>query len=128
MEIIVTTENGICTREEQCPEGWTEVVIYRPNRSTTPWDYYGMSELRRFSGVLKDAGIRSKKLRTYEEAVSPHGSGPGGRVRFGDSMMPGVYRLAVNKEDEAAAVAAIAEHRAAMDQWVFHDGPKPKFY
>lgn len=100
-------ENGIEYRKEECPEGWVEVNTYRPH--STPWDCYGNQHILNIRKLLSEAGIDSVGLVTHERRTSPIGTGPGGRVRFGDDMMPGVYRVAVKQEKEFAARQAIAE-------------------
>ena len=87
--------------------GWEVVDEYYPCPTTCPWDYYGLCHQRQYGKVLKAAGIDFEALRTVETRIHPTGSGPNGRVRFGDDMMPGIYRIAVRIEDADRAHRAI---------------------
>jgi hypothetical protein len=89
-------QNGIEYNEPQVPEGYTLVDSYQPH--SCPWDCYGNRHLGEVSNVMAEAGIEHVALVTHRRAVSPFPSGPNGRVRFGDDIMPGVYRLAVPSE------------------------------
>ena len=111
--------HGVTHREEMVPHGFVVVDTYHPH--TTPWDYQGNKHTGEVKRVLLDAGIESVSLVTTETNNTPHGSGPGGRVRFGDAMMPGVYRVAVPKHKAPAARVALACHQEAIDRWL-HDG------
>lgn len=121
---MVTTEvRGVRTVEDECPEGWVVVSSYVPH--SCPWDCYGNQHLREVCHVLGEAGLSSHPLRTRQTRVAPMGSGPNGRVRFGDDMLPGVYRVAVPSDQYDAAMSALSEHHKAVNNWLHNRGPMP---
>lgn len=126
MESIVTTEHGIVTTAEPTPEGWVDVLSHAPSSSITPWDSYGRREQRIIGRVLAAAGIECVERVTHRRILHPRGTGPGGRVRFGDDMLPGVYRVAVKAGDAVAALAAIDAHREAVRRWLDDGEPMPE--
>ncbi len=126
MQSTTTIGNNVETRHQEVPEGWTEIDVYTPCSSTTPWDYYGMKHWNELSSVLRSAGIECQKLMTSRRIIHPQGSGPGGRVRFGDDMIPGTYRIAVAEIDVDRANLAISDHRAAVRDWLDNGGPMPE--
>jgi len=107
MDISVekTEEHGCSVVRPICPEGWT-VDDYYPSSSLTPWDYYGRLHQQSVRDLLGKSDIKSIPLHTSRDILAPVGSGSGGRVRFGDSMMPGIYQVAVPTEqaDKATEV------------------------
>lgn len=117
-------ENGVEYRHEPTPEGWVEVDVYNPH--SCPWDYYGNKHLIEMGNVLKAAGIEHQLLVTHRRKLHPMGSGPGGRVRFGDDMMPGIYRTAVAGKDVEAAYKALAAHQKAIHDWLHCGGSMPE--
>lgn len=84
-----------------------------------------MRHQREYLMVLSDANIIGLPLVTYHRRISPQGTGPGGRVRFGDDMMPGIYRVIVAKPDQEKAEAAIKAHEALIKDWIYNKGPEP---
>ena len=64
-------------------------------------------------------------LVTRMTKTSPQGSGPYGRVRFGDNMMPGIYRVAVPNDHLEAARNAIKLHEEEVHNWLHKNGPMP---
>jgi hypothetical protein len=119
-------KNGLDIREDELPDGYVIVDEYHPCPTTTPWDYQGTRHQRQYTNALQAAGVDSVSLRTVMTILHPRGTGPGGRVRAGDNMTPGVYRIAVLKEMELFARAAIANHRAAIEAWLHNNGPFPE--
>ena len=111
-------KNGRRVCEDEIPPGYVVVDEYHPCSTVTPWDYYGMCHQREYAKVLTAAGISFVLLRTVETIIHPYGTGPGGMVRFGDNMLPGVFRIAVPKKQENAANVAIAAHKAAIAEWL----------
>jgi len=120
------TEHSVDIREQLCPEGMIEVDVYHPCSSTTPWDYYGGKHQREYRNVLKAAGIESVGLTTSKVLLHPSGTGPGGSVRMGDNMCPGVYRIAVKADDQSAADVAFAAHKQAITAWLDDGAPMPE--
>ena len=118
--------NGVKIHETMVPDMYVVVDSYRPPQSCTPWDYYGNSHQKEIGRVLKAEGIEFTFCNIRETKMNPRGSGPGGRVRFGDSMMPGEYRIAVRKRDVEKATAAIERHKKAVIEWLEGNGPKPQ--
>lgn len=124
MSIVVTVEYGVESRETPVPDGFTVVETYHPH--SCPWDCYGMKFVRETQTVLKSAGIDSVECSIRQTILHPRGSGPGGRVRMGDNMMPGVYRVAVATEDMPQAIEALAQHEAAIKNWLHNGGKMPE--
>lgn len=118
--VEIVKENGVETRTTVCPEGYVEVDSHTP--SITSSDYYGLRHQEELRAVLQSALIESIALVTHKRRISPMGSGPGGRVRFGDDMMPSTYRIAVKIEDQPDAILKLQEHaitqRAYFDQLI----------
>lgn len=118
-----TTEHGVTSVKEETPNDWVDVVTFHPHSS--PWDYYGGKQIRETMHVLQACSIMCVGLVTNRTIVSPQGSGPYGRVRFGDNMMPGIYRVAVPKGSVDAAKNAIEVHKNAIHEWLHNNGPMP---
>jgi len=117
---------GVMYSEDILPDGFTIVDTYTPTYSTTPWDYYGMCHQRELSRVLRNNNIEFVLLQTVKTRINPVGSGPKGRVRFGDDMMPGEYRIAVPHEKVIEAQLAFQKHKQAIQNWLNNKGPMPK--
>lgn len=128
---IVTTcvEHGIRHTDDRIPEHLAVLDEHTPSTSVTPWDCYGRRHWREVALVLGAAGIACEVYERRREGTramgAPGGSGPGGRVRAGDDMMPSTYIVAVLPADLDRAKAALAEHRTAVDSWLFRNGPRP---
>lgn len=114
----VYNERGIRYRQMVCPEGYTIIDEYVPHHSVTPWDLYGLKHQQEYAKVLIAAGIVPQLLTTHRTRLWPIGSGPGGRVRCGDDMLPGVYSIAVLQSDVAYARQAITSHELEIQQWL----------
>ena len=112
------TEHSIRIVEEEVPAGHVVIDDYTPTSSVTPWDYYGGKHQREYSAVLKAAVIQHTLLTTHRTNLAPMGTGPMGRVRFGDDMMPGTYRISVTVADQSAALAAIEKHKQGIKDWL----------
>lgn len=120
-------EHGIFNRERYIDdENWEIIDTYTPCSSVTPWDAYGVKHQRELMSVFADAGIECIAFDTYRRIISPFGTGPGGRVRFGDDMMPSTYMIAIPKKDKGLAIAAIEQFRRAVHAWLYEKGPMPK--
>jgi hypothetical protein len=115
--------NGVSVCEDVTPDGWRVVWSHTP--SITPWDYYGVRAARETRVVLGAYGIPTILLESRCERINPMGSGQGGRVRFGDSMMPTTYSVAVEEGDTAMALKAIEAHKEQVRQWLDGKAPKP---
>jgi len=113
--------NGVTVREQMVPHMFVVVDTYHPFTSITPWDCYGSKHMREIQRVLATTGIESVSLVESHTRNTPVGTGPNGRVRFGDNMMPSIYRVAVPKHDAPAAQTAIAAHKAEIDKWINGD-------
>lgn len=105
------------------PEGWVVIDRYSPH--TCPWDYYGNKHTREIMLVLRNADIPSVSCNISERNLCPRGSGPKGRVRFGDDMMPGVYRVSVSADLKTDALVAIHEHKQRVHEWLHEGGDMP---
>lgn len=122
-----TTKNGVKTVRELCPGGWVVIDVYVPH--STPWDYNGMAHCRELKRLLDDrGGIKAIDLKQTDTTLTPYGSGVNGAVRFGDDYLPGVFRLAVKKEDKKTAIAIITEYRKQVSDWIENGIPRPKLY
>lgn len=91
----ITEEDGVRTIEQLCPDGYKEVDSYIPSSSICPWDHYGLSHQQEIYKLFTDLGLHPIKLVTNRTKIYPIGSGPNGRVRFGDDMLPSIYRIAL---------------------------------
>lgn len=76
--------------------------------------------------VLEKVGIIGIPLVTRHRRISPQGTGPGGRIRFGDDMLPGIYRVLVPKAQEKAAHEALAAHDGLIKAWIYDKAPMPE--
>ncbi len=119
------TTGNIAYVEEVCPEGHTVIDAYHPSHTITPWDAYGNKRLAEYGRVLDAAGIPHVSLVTTRTNTVPYGTGPRGRVRFGDDMMPGTYSTAVPSAKVAEAKQAIEKHLEACRVWLHENGPMP---
>ncbi len=109
--------HGVKITEEMPPAHYVVVDIYSPHSSVTPWDCYGIQHQKEYGNVLAAAGVQYVCLRTRETKLCPIGTGLGGSVRFGDDMLPGVYRIAVPKSQVNDAEIALSKHKAMVAAW-----------
>ena len=116
------TENGTIYMELLPPEGYSLAWESYPDINGENFAKGETTELRR---VLFAADIVSVSCPIRRENASPMGSGPGGRIRFGDSMMPSTHRIFVPADSLVAAKAAIDEHKAAIKLWLDNKAPMP---
>lgn len=123
MTMQIREEHGVEYREEELPADHVVVDEYTPH--TTPWDCYGEQHLRELSFVLTAAGIPNIGLRLHRRNLVPRGSGPGGRVRFGDDMLASTYRIAVPAALVEVARAALQAHRQDVTDWLDYKRPCP---
>lgn len=124
LETKIYDQDGIHHAEDQIPSDCVIVSAYTPH--SCPWDYYGMCWGREYSRVMEAAGIDHAIAADIQTTLHPTGTGPNGSVRFGDNMLPGVYRLIVKKEDEDKARQAIVAHRKAIDNWLDSGAKMPE--
>lgn len=103
---------------------YIRIKEYTPH--SCPWDYYGMLWTMEMGKVMRNADIPHELCETSNEHLCPQGTGPGGRVRFGDSMMPSHYILWVPKHREVDAEKALEAHRLAVENWIHNNGPMPE--
>lgn len=109
-------KHGIEYNEPLVPEGFTVVDEYQPH--SCPWDAYGSHHLREYGHVLTQAGIPHELLITHRRITAPTPSGPCGRIRFGDDMMPGIYRIAVPLDRVEDAAKCFVSHRLSVRDWI----------
>lgn len=126
-EILHTerTEGGIKIWEQLVPDGWVEVDSFNPS-GLNPWDVYGTKHQHELRNVMNAAGVPCLSLFTRHTNIGARGTGPGGSKRFGDDMMPGLYRTAVPIGFEAQFTAARAAHDAAVYVWLHEGGKMPE--
>lgn len=103
------------------PGGWRVVDSYTPCHTVTPYDYYGLKHQREIVGVLNAAGIECKTLEQKRRRLNPIGTGPGGRVRFGDDMVPSTYEVCVKKKHVTEARRVIEHHQARSRRFYNED-------
>lgn len=120
---VVTRSNGVETTSTPIPTGWVEIDSYTPH--SCPWDVHGLQHQREHLKVLEDVGIIGIPLVTHHRRISPQGTGPGGRIRFGDDMMPGRYHIIVPVSQEKAARAALEAHQAQIRLWLDNKADMP---
>ena len=97
----VYERSGLRYSEEPIPDGWVVVDSFTPH--TCPWDYYGNKWSMEKRDALLAIGIPARICVTRCNIISPRGTGPDGRVRFGDDMCPSTYRICVPQTFEGKA-------------------------
>lgn len=105
------------------PDGFVMIHEHHPDINS---DYSEGKHCRELAAVLQAAGIESAICPINRTNLAPWGSGPGGRIRAGDSMMPSVHRVFVPANKEAEARAAIEIHKQAVKAWIHHGAPMPE--
>jgi len=129
LQIITSEVSGIEHSIQLPPIGYIAVAVYSPH--STPWDYYGMKQCHEWEAIMKasylnnEAPIPCITLEKKARRISPHGSGPGGRVRFGDDMMPSLYSLVVPAEFVTLAKLKIECHKLDVEEWLDGASPMP---
>ena len=123
METRTYVLDGVETREEMCPDKYFSIRIYHPG--STPWDYQCSKKASEWQKVMAAAEIPCVICTTKQKRTSPQGSGPGGRVRFGDDMMPGNISLCIPKRFHEAADNALSEHARAVNSWLYDEAEMP---
>lgn len=118
--------DGVEYREDLAPDMYVLVDTYTPDHTIAPWDYYGNNHAKEISAVLRNAGIPTKLCLTKRTNTACRGSGPGGRVRMGDDMMPTTYRTYVPKHRDVDAMAALKLHEDAVHAWLHEGAPMPE--
>lgn len=125
-DLKVYDHHGVNYREQLTPDGWVVIDEYTPCHTVTPWDYYALLWYRPILRVLESAGIKAMVLETVKVILRPCGTGPKGAVRFGDNMMPGDYRIAVEEQHKSRAIVLIGRHNYAVKQWIDGKAPMPE--
>lgn len=100
-----------------------QIKSYTPH--SCPWDCYGNKWVIEMGRVMSKAKIAFEICETQRKKIAPMGTGPMGRVRFGDDMVPSIYTLYVSKYDDVAAYAAIHSHEKDVENWLYHGGAMP---
>jgi len=124
-EVKTYTKGNVKYVECLCPDGYTVIDEFTPTHTITPWDVYGYRHVNEISAVLSAREILHVVLTCDRTNLVPWGTGPQGRVRFGDAMMPGTYSVAVPCDRVADAQAAMAAHKVLVDAWLNNQGPMP---
>lgn len=114
--MLTTTEHGVEIIQDELPIGYVVIDVYHPH--STPWDYHGNRHQREMLNVLRAATISPVCLKERHRKLYPMGSGRNGSLRFGDDMMPGVYRIAVPENEEELAIKVIAQHKQEVSDWL----------
>lgn len=121
----IYTDRGIEYQEDEPSEGF---VLCWERYPTINEDSFACREATEIGHVLMHwkRGIQYENRPIRMRNVSPIGSGPGGRIRFGDDMMPTIQRIFVREEKLSEALLAIEEHKQAVRQWLHHGAPMPE--
>lgn len=115
--------DGIYHHEDIIPPMYVVIDTYIP--SSCPWDYYGMKHVQQLKYVLEKGGLHPEILITTRRSLFPHPTGPGGSVRFGDDMLPYIYKVAVKKHEDEKALQLINSFKAEIDNWLNQNHPMP---
>lgn len=83
------------------------VYSHTPNQSTCPWYVYANIAIERIKATLASVGIVCSVVEQRNKIDNPIGTGPGGRVRFGDDMLPSTYHIQVDEKYEKKAKAIL---------------------
>lgn len=119
----IYTDRGIEYREDEPSEGF---VLCWERHPTINEDNFAYREATEIGYVLWEKGIQYENRPIRRKNMCPSGSGPGGRIRFGDDMMATIQRIFVRSEDLSQALLAIQEHDNAVKQWLHHGAPMPQ--
>lgn len=85
------------------------IAVFTGSSSATPYDGYAHSHAAMMRGLVYDKEI-AHDIRFINNDFTPsHGSGPGGRVRFGDGMAPPTVTFWVDSDREREAREAFTE-------------------
>jgi hypothetical protein len=121
MQVKQYTDRGIKHREEIAPDGWIAIEIYSQH-SMVPWDYHSRRHFKPLLHVLNKAGIATFLCEHSQEGTrligSSGGTGPEGRVRSGDNMIPSIYTLYVRDESKEVALLTIKTHQEEVSTWL----------
>ena len=79
--------------------GYSLVQVHTPSHAITPYDYHGMRWCIAEKTKAAEEGREIIIMEEKREALNPIGSGRGGSVRFGDSMMPSTYYVYEKRKD-----------------------------
>ena len=123
MESRTYVIDGVELREEMVPDGHFTIESYIPH--STPWDYYGNKQHRTWTLIMAGAGVPCQIRTIRKKRLHPHGTGPNGRVRFGDDMMPSEYHLCIPKRFHETAEKALLEHENSVHKWLHEAGKMP---
>lgn len=123
MAIRKYTENSIEHIESIPPEGFALIQEQHPDING---EMHAAKYAREIHYVFSQKGIPSESHDIKRNNLAPMGSGPGGRIRFGDSMMPSIHRIYVPADKLDEAFEVLLEHRAEVRKWLFEGGPIPE--
>lgn len=118
MQVKQYIEGGVKHCKEIAPEGWVAIEEHEPSYSVVPWDYHGRKHFEPLLYILKKIGIETILAEHSRERTWAIGTGPNGRPRSGDYMMPGIYTLYVRNGSEEKALSVIKTHREEVSNWL----------
>ena len=120
----IYTDRGIEYREDEPSEGF---VLCWERYPTINEESFACREATEIGHVLMlwKRGIQYENRPIRRKKIYPSGSGPGGRVRFGDDMLPTIQRIFVPEGKLSEAILAIEEHDNAVKQWLHNGAPMP---
>ena len=84
------------------------VYSFTPCSSIVPYDYHGAMGAKDIQDNLSAVGIESTVQEEKRRIENPIGTGPGGRVRVGDEMLPSLYHIQVDKKHEKKAKSILS--------------------
>ena len=99
-------KRGISTTYPELSIAVAVVDVYSPPLCR---EEYGPRHQDRLISVLHENDIAAVPAQVRQRNTSPLGTGPYGRVRMGDDMMPKKHLVVVNHFDEVAAKAVLAQ-------------------
>lgn len=118
MQVKQYIEGGVKHCKEIAPEGWVAIEEYEPCYSVVPWDSYSQKHFGPLIYILKKIGIETILCKHSREKIVGIGTGPNGRPRCGDEMMPSISTLYVRNGSKEKALSAIKTHREEVSNWL----------
>lgn len=110
----VTSESAyghMVTAPELAPD--EVLVVYgTPCHTTCPYDAYERIMAEQAEEAFADARMDVEIVVLHNRAAAALPTGPGGRRRFGDDMMPGTVAAIVKAHQKEAAQKAVEDHKA----------------
>lgn len=98
-------DRGVSSWPCTIPEGFRVLTIATCSCAIAPYDVWAHRNARTIGDPLKAAGLDVQYVTQRRKRTTPTGSGPGGRVRFGDAMLPpNIHVIVPDAEFDRACV------------------------